>query len=196
VDKEAFRGPIPPIHHLKPIAPFAAYVERKLFIHNLGHATSAYLGYLEGYEFVWQAVENTAIREATSAAMSASALALSRRHGLPMPDLEAHVDDLLLRFANRALGDQILRVAADPIRKLGFNDRFMGAIRMCLETGVDPAPIAVGAAAAFHFDPENDPSAVRLQEMIRAKGVDAVILELTGDQFVAETVINANQNAL
>ncbi len=134
VDADSFRGAVPPIRHLKPISPFEAYVERKLFIHNLGHATAAYLGWLAGYEFLWQCMADSEIVNHSRAAMMDSALALSRRHGLDLADLAEHVQDLLRRFANRALGDQVLRVAADPIRKLGANDRFMGAIRMCLET--------------------------------------------------------------
>jgi len=188
VDKDAFRGPIPPIPHLKPIAPFAAYVERKLFIHNLGHATAAYLGYLKGYEFVWQAAEDPDIIAATSAAMEASALALSRRHGLDLADLKDHVSDLIHRFANRALGDQVLRVAADPIRKLGPNDRFMGAIQMCLDTRVDPTPIARGAAAALLFDAPTDPSARTLQQMIREQGYDSVIQTLSANEGVVQII--------
>lgn len=191
VDGHAFRGPIPPIRHLKPIAPFGAYVERKLFIHNLGHAVAAYFGYLADYEFVWQAMDDPAIAPMVEAAMTTSALALSRRHGLDIGELSLHVEDLLRRFRNRALGDQILRVAADPVRKLGANDRFMGAIRMCLENGVDPLPIAKGAAAALKFDAPSDVSAPRLQELIRDKGARDVLLDFTGDGRVAQAVLNA-----
>jgi len=191
VDAEAFRGPIPPIKHLKPIQPFEAYVERKLFIHNMGHATAAYLGYLAGYEFVWEAMEDPSVRNVTAMAMSDSALALSRRHGLDRGDLNGHVLDLLRRFGNKALGDQILRVAADPIRKLGTNDRFMGAIRMCLENEVAPLILAKGAAAALKFDPESDPSALKLQQMIQQRGIATVVREFAADEAVASAVLQA-----
>ena len=189
VDVDAFRGPIPPIKHLKPITPFGAYVERKLYIHNQGHATAAYLGYLSGYEYVWQAVEDPSIREVVGQAMSSAALALSRKHGLNLVDLNEHVEDLLHRFGNRALGDQVLRVAADPLRKLSANDRFMGAIRMCLENDVDPAYLAKGAAAALRFDPLSDPSAVSLQQMITVSGVEAVVRQLADRVDVADSVL-------
>lgn len=192
VDKDAFRGQIPAIRHLKPMSPFKAYVDRKLFVHNLGHATAAYLGYLEGYEFIWQAVENAVIRQSTADAMTTSALALSMRHGLSLPDLYAHVDDLLRRFANRALGDQVLRVAADPIRKLGSNDRFLGAIKMCLETQVDPTAIIVGVRAALRFNPDSDPSASRLAEWIQRDGVDAVVRSLAENDRIADEVLKIN----
>jgi len=191
VDADAFRGPVPAIHNLKPISPFEAYVERKLYIHNLGHAVAAYFGFLSGHEFVWQAMENPEIAEQVRKAMTDSALALSRRHGLNRADLAAHVDDLLRRFGNHALGDQVLRVAADPLRKLSANDRFMGAIRMCIENDVNPNNLAKGAAAALRFDPASDPSAVLLQQRIRDIGVDRVVRELAGNDAVASAVLAA-----
>ncbi len=46
LDKLAFKNPIPEIEGLAPKENMKAWVDRKLFIHNLGHATTAYLGYL------------------------------------------------------------------------------------------------------------------------------------------------------
>ena len=49
VDRDGFRGPIPAIRNLVPFSPFSLYIHRKLFIHNLGHALTAYLGQPRGY---------------------------------------------------------------------------------------------------------------------------------------------------
>ena len=43
LDKKAFRNQIPPLPGLAPKENIKAWVDRKLFIHNLGHATAAYL---------------------------------------------------------------------------------------------------------------------------------------------------------
>ena len=45
LDKKGFKNPIPAIEGLAPKENMKAWVDRKLFIHNLGHATTAYLGY-------------------------------------------------------------------------------------------------------------------------------------------------------
>ena len=45
VDKEAFKGEIPALQGLVPYAPFSFYIRRKLFVHNMGHALCAYLGW-------------------------------------------------------------------------------------------------------------------------------------------------------
>lgn len=47
--------------------------------------------------------------------------------------LAIHIDDLLERFQNKALGDIIYRVGCDLPRKLGANDRLSGAIRLAVE---------------------------------------------------------------
>ena len=44
VDKASFKGEIPPIRNLVPFTPFDFYIRRKLFMHNMSHAVTAYLG--------------------------------------------------------------------------------------------------------------------------------------------------------
>ena len=67
-----------------------------------------------------------------------------------MADLQLHIQALLGRFTNAALGDTCQRVGGDPTRKLGADDRLIGSAKLALEQGITPAYIAVGAAAAIH----------------------------------------------
>ena len=48
-------------------------------------------------------------------------------------DLTEHIDDLLTRFQNVALGDTVYRVGCDLMRKLGPDDRLAGAITQAIE---------------------------------------------------------------
>jgi mannitol-1-phosphate 5-dehydrogenase len=50
-------------------------------------------------------------------------------------DLTEHIDDLSHRFSNKALGDTIFRIGSDLRRKLGQNDRVVGAIRIACSHG-------------------------------------------------------------
>ena len=52
-------------------------------------------------------------------------------------------------MTNPWLHDRVERVIRDPIRKLGWNDRFFGTMRVALENGVEPRAMALGAAAAI-----------------------------------------------
>ena len=178
VDRDAFRGPIPEIAHLKPIPNFGAYVERKLFVHNMSHAATAYLGRLHGHEYIWQAIRDEQVREMVAAATAESCEALARRRGLDRHELEAHRLDLERRYRNKALADQVERVARDPVRKLGPEDRIIGAAKQCVEAGVDPRYISLIAAAAMHYENPDDPGAVRVRELYRSGGTSAVLKEI------------------
>ena len=175
VDADGFKGTIPSIPTLVPFAPFHYYHQRKLYIHNMGHALAAYLGWLTGCGTIAQAIADTGIRELTEHAMRQVGEALSIEYGVPMPELEAHIQDLLHRFANRQLGDTVQRVGRDPMRKLLPDDRLVGALLYTLRQGIEPFYIAAGIAAAFQFLPEEDPSAAELAEMVRRDGLDQVL---------------------
>ena len=194
VDKVAFKGPIPPIHNLKPYDNFQAYVERKLYIHNTGHAITAYLGHLRGHTFIWEAIGDSEVRHRVKAALDESKETLATRHGVNRTDLDDHIEDLLRRFANVALGDTIFRVARDPIRKLGKRDRLVGAARAALAAGIRPTHIAFGIAAAIYYDEPRDPEAVQLRELREKEGVEAVLAtfsELSPSDKLCQTVVQA-----
>jgi mannitol-1-phosphate 5-dehydrogenase len=178
VDANGFKGPVPEIAHMKALPNFGAYVERKLFVHNLSHAATAYLGYLRGHEFIWQAIRDDQVRAAVDAATAESCRALAHKHGLDKAGLDAHRADLIRRYHNRALGDQVARVARDPMRKLGPNDRLIGAARMCLDQGMDPEHIAYVAAAALRYDAADDPSAQNIQSIRKERGIDGILREI------------------
>ena len=113
--------------------PFSFYGDRKLYVHNLGHCVAANLGLLAGDELVCEAIGRPGIRYVVRAAMAESALTLAAKYGVSPGPLFDHVDDLLHRFDNAALGDTNERVARDPERKLAVGDRLIGALRGALE---------------------------------------------------------------
>lgn len=149
VDKDAFKGEIPEIKNMVPFAPFDFYIKRKLYIHNMGHATCAYLGDLLGLEYIYQSIDVADIRVLVQNAMLESAMALSGKYGVPLAEIQMHITDLLYRFTNAALKDTCQRVGGDPARKLSPDDRLIGSSTLALEQGVTPAYITVGAAAGL-----------------------------------------------
>ena len=150
VDKAAFKGEVPDIKNMVPYEPFDFYIKRKLYVHNMGHATCAYLGDLLGLEYIYQSIAVPEVRILVQNAMLESAMALSKKYGASLADLQMHITDLLYRFTNGALKDTCQRVGGDPARKLGADDRLIGSSRLALEQGITPAYIVVGAGAALH----------------------------------------------
>lgn len=149
VDKAAFKGEVPEIKNMVPYEPFDFYIKRKLFIHNMGHATCAYLGGLLGLEYIYQSIAIPEIRVLVQNAMLESALVLHKHYGADLAALQLHITDLLYRFTNVALKDTCQRVGGDPVRKLSPDDRLIGSARLAVEHGIIPAYIAVGIAAGI-----------------------------------------------
>ncbi len=180
VDRAGFVGEPPAIVGMIPYAPFAFFTERKLYVHNAGHAVLAYLGYLAGYEYGWEAVADDDILFQARGAMEESALALTRKYHPPVGTLRANIDDLLTRFANRALGDTILRLGRDPLRKLARSDRLVGAALNALGQGVTPTHLVTGIAAGLRFDHPADPVSQELQARLQRDGVAATLESVCG----------------
>lgn len=179
IDKGAIKGELPEIVGVEPAGNFQGYVDRKLYTHNAGHAASAYFGFLRSYEYVYQAVNDPQINAAVRALLAETGAALIRKHGFTPQEHQEHVDDLLDRFANVALGDQVARVGGDPLRKLSPEDRLVGGAKVCLEQGIFPVNVCKAIAAALHFDPEGDKTAPKVQEFVRELGVAGTLQEIS-----------------
>ncbi|MBN1836180.1 MAG: hypothetical protein JW820_10045 [Spirochaetales bacterium] len=181
-DGSARRAPEPPIEGLEAAKDFQAVVERKLFTYNLVHAALAYLGYLRGYAYVHEPFDDPEVRETVYGALDETGQALLAKFpaALDAAGQEQVKQDITLRFSNPMIMDTIPRVARDPLRKLGPQDRIIGAARLCLDQGVAPRHIAAVAAAALCYDHPEDPAAGRLQALIRERGPAAALAEVAG----------------
>lgn len=137
VDAEGFKNSIPTVQNLEPKTNINAWVDRKLFIHNMGHASTAYLGYYLNPEtkYIHEVLSNRRNQQVIRSVMQQSADILLKKYPdvFNLNELTLHIDDLIARFQNKALGDTIYRVGCDLQRKLGPEDRFAGAISMALE---------------------------------------------------------------
>jgi len=191
VDRDGFRGAIPDIRNMVPHRPFTFHLQRKLYIHNMGHALTAYLGQRRGHRYVAQAVGDPDVLTTCRAAMMESAQALAREHRVALPELVAHVENLLDRFGNRALGDTLDRVGRDLQRKLAPNDRLIGALGACIRNGVEPWAICAGVAAALRF---RDPVAGPVSILLGERGPEAVledVCRIARGSWVWERVLEA-----
>ncbi|MBQ7236090.1 MAG: mannitol dehydrogenase [Clostridia bacterium] len=156
LDKNAFKCDIPEVDKIYPFTPFNLFIQRKLFMHNMSHATTAYLGYLRDYEYIYEAIADFDIKYVAFKALTQSALAVSKENGVEIKGLIAHAEDLLYRFANKALADTVARVGRDTKRKLSSNDRLIGAIKLCEKYDLPCEYLCIGVAAGLNFNPDGD----------------------------------------
>jgi mannitol-1-phosphate 5-dehydrogenase len=155
VAKDGFKNRVPDVDFLAPKENIKAWVDRKLFIHNLGHATAAYLGFQKNpkWVYLYEALADREIFLATRETMLQSAEILMALYPgeFTRSDLIYHIDDLLERFQNKALGDTIFRVGCDLYRKLGPEDRLAGPVHVALKHGKPYDRIIEAIKAAMNF---------------------------------------------
>lgn len=160
VDRKGFKLPIPNIKGLAPKSNINAWVDRKAFIHNLGHATAAYYGYFLHPQsvYMYEILEDQNVFLFTRAVMLQSANVLQEAYPNEFTalELEAHIDDLLNRFRNKALRDTIFRVGQDLTRKLGADDRFMGLIHLAGQYKMPDELILEAMSFGFFFRAEDE----------------------------------------
>jgi mannitol-1-phosphate 5-dehydrogenase len=188
LNKKGFRNPIPAIDGLSPKENMKAWVDRKLFIHNLGHSAAAYIGFLHNPEFVfmYEALEVSEVFDHVRETMLQSAYILLKKYPdeFSLKDLTEHIDDLLNRFQNRALGDTIFRVGCDLMRKLGPYDRLSGAVRVALEFELKYDKILYALVCGCHFRAKDEDSQIIKGdiefEKVYNKGIRSVLTDVCG----------------
>lgn len=170
VDKKGFKNPLPQVRDLWAVENIKAYVDRKLFIHNLGHSASAYIGYQYNSEitFIYEALEVPGIYKTVRECMKQSAVALNGVYpnDLTLPDLQNHIDDLLFRFQNKSLGDTIFRVGRDLYRKLDKNERLVGPMLLAQREGTPYNKIKKAFYAALDFKAKDEKGGMYPQDEI------------------------------
>ncbi|MGC9467605.1 MAG: mannitol-1-phosphate 5-dehydrogenase [Anaerolineae bacterium] len=192
VDEDALVGEGLDVVGLMPVSPFEAYTDRKLYIHNAGHAILGYLGYQAGHEYGYEALDDPGVRSRLDQGLGEARRALIAVYGFEPVALQEHIDYLLVRFANRALGDPVARLARDPLRKLSPSDRLVGAARLAERNGIEPKGLAWGIAAALRYDNSDDGHAVRLQQQIETEGIAhtlATVCDIAPDEPLGKLVL-------
>ena len=149
---EPFRRGIAAFEEKDDLIPFEV---AKLYGHNATHALAGYIGKLKGIQHVADLRDIPGMVPFLRAAfIQESGRGLIRKYGhidqLFTPDgYSQYAGNLLERMMNPFLMDTIERVTRDTRRKLGWNDRLIGTMRLALAQGVKPQRYAFGAAAAL-----------------------------------------------
>ena len=160
-----------------------AYYYRKLFTANMGHAVLAYAGSLYKCTTIIEALEVPEVRNILRGALEESSYALVREYGFTEGEMDAFVVSLLeKRYPNRGLNDPLERLARDPIRKLGRNDRLTGAALLCLKHGLEPRSIIQAMTYAMRYEHPADKSSLDLAALLRKKGKACVLRKICGLQ--------------
>jgi mannitol-1-phosphate 5-dehydrogenase len=194
VDKTQFVGEPPAIKGMELTDNLMAFVERKLFTLNTGHAITAYLGQMAGHQTIRDAILDPAIRAVVKGAMEESGAVLIKRYGFDAEKHAAYIQKILGRFENPYLKDDVERVGRQPLRKLSAGDRLIKPLLGTLEYGLPHPNLVKGIAAAMHYHSEQDSQAQELAKLLAEKGPRAALADVSGldaNSDVANDVVAA-----
>ncbi len=145
------------IKGLYPRADLVPFEEAKLYGHNATHMVMAVLARQKGCRFMSESVKYPEIVDTTlQALLQECGPALCKKFAgkdeyFEMANYAAWAKELVVRMTSPILADAVERVARDLDRKLAWNDRLIGAIRLCQSQGVDCPRLRKAAALAARF---------------------------------------------
>jgi mannitol-1-phosphate 5-dehydrogenase len=171
-----------------------AYIERKLFTLNTGHAITAYIGKLKGLSTIADSIADEEIYTIVKAAMQESGEGLVAKYGFDHDAHFAYIDKIIGRFRNPHLQDDVTRVGREPLRKLSANDRLIKPTMTAIEHGFATPNLVLGIGAALHYNNPEDPQSVQLQQAISEVGVAKAFEQFSGvpaDSELAAQVLAA-----
>jgi mannitol-1-phosphate 5-dehydrogenase len=140
----------------------------------------AYLGYYQGHRYVHDAMSDAGILAIANAAIDESAQGVAHHYGTDVQSQRDYGLEFLEHLANPSLLDRVTRVARDPLRKLGIDDRLVTPARWAVQGGLEPRALAWGIAAALAYDDPQDEAALELQGLLQRGGLDSVLREVCG----------------
>ena len=155
-----------------------AYIERKLFTLNTGHAITAYIGKYKKYKTIDESIKDADIRNIVKCAMGESGEVLIKRYSFDREEHFKYIDKIIKRFENIYLKDDVERVGRQPLRKLGKNERLIKPLLGTLEYNTSNENLVTGIAYALKFD-GSDEESVKLSSMMKEKGLAETLKEVT-----------------
>lgn len=178
------------VHYENDLEPF---IERKLFSVNSGHATAAYTGAYYGAKTILEALQNVAVKEQLEAVLTEIRSLLITKWRFNESDLKAYHEVIISRFENPYIVDDVVRVARTPIRKLGFDERFIRPIRELRDCGLSYDNLLKTVAFVFAYKDNNDEQSIRLQDLLGEKALSNVVVDVTGlsDQDLIDQIVTS-----
>jgi len=193
VDKNGFRGPIPKTSFLRIVENMRAEEIRKIYTYNMCHAVLAFHGHMMGYQTLVECLSDDYVRKEAEGALNEISEALQKEYGFTPEEMEKWISGVFTHTDNPAIGDTVVRSAADPIRKLSRDDRIIGPILLCIKNGISPKYLQRAVAAALNYKENDDAASEKLAQSIQDSGIRQTIIEFCGlsnqeEDLIAEII--------
>jgi mannitol-1-phosphate 5-dehydrogenase len=181
IDSTEIKGTLPDIKEALFVENLQAYIERKLFTVNTGHAATAYLGNLAGHTTIAESIKDEEIKKTVLGTLEETGKVLTAKYGFNPEEHQQYIKKIIGRFSNPFIIDDVQRVGRAPLRKLGAKDRLVApALEYMNEFNHVPEHLVTVIVAALKFVSEEDQESLTLKEKVQEKGAGAAFSEITG----------------
>lgn len=196
VDKTQMKNPELVLSDVEYVDDLEPYIERKLFSVNTGHASVAYTGASLGYQTIDEAIADEKVLETLENVLKETGSLLIAKWQFDPQVHQAYAQKIVARFKNPYISDAITRVARTPIRKLGYDERFIRPIRELHDRNLSYQQLLTVVGLIFNYRDEKDEQSVELQKMLQNESLEAVVrkvTQLTDETLIAEIVAAASK---
>lgn len=196
VDKTQMKNPALVLSDVEYVDDLEPYIERKLFSVNTGHASVAYTGASLGYQTIDEAIADEKVLTTLENVLKETGSLLIAKWQFDPQVHQAYAQKIVARFKNPYISDAITRVARTPIRKLGYDERFIRPIRELHERNLSYQQLLTVVGLIFNYRDEKDEQSVELQKMLQNESLEAVVrkvTQLTDETLIAEIVAAASK---
>jgi mannitol-1-phosphate 5-dehydrogenase len=171
VESNAFRGALPLVPSFRLIEDMRAEEKRKMYTYNMCHAVLSYHGYQKRYTLLVDCLADYELSKEAEDALNEVSQALQIEYGFTEEEMNTWIAGVLQQTNNWTIGDSVVRMADDPIRKLSREDRLIGPALLCLKNNIEPIHLIGAIGAAFNYLNLQDPPSVTLQNRIKELGI-------------------------
>lgn len=196
VDKTQMKNPELVLSDVEYVDDLEPYIERKLFSVNTGHASVAYTGASLGYQTIDEAIADEKVLTTLENVLKETGSLLIAKWQFDPQVHQAYAQKIVARFKNPYISDAITRVARTPIRKLGYDERFIRPIRELHDRNLSYQQLLTVVGLIFNYRDEKDEQSVELQKMLQSESLEAVVrkvTQLTDETLIAEIVAAASK---
>lgn len=198
IDKNKLKNTNFKLIGVKYVNDLGAYIERKLFSVNSGHATVAYMGAYYGYATISESLKDERVMHTLKCVQEETRTLLLTKWDFTEDDLMKYHEKIISRFTNEYIVDEIARVARTPIRKLGYNERFIRPIRELEKWQLPYVHHLNVVGKIFSYHDLMDTQALELHNKLHTRFLKDVVKEVTGltsEKLIKEVAISVIENS-
>jgi len=171
VDACEMKGPLPTtLPFIEWVPNQHARLDRKLMVYNGSHAACAYFGFQHGHTWIHEAVADPAVASLVRGTNDELADVVQCVHGFTETEMAGYKRDFWRRCHNQGLRDRIVRIARQPVRKLGRQDRLIAPAKLAQGLGLPRDYILRAIWAALTFQHADDPESLTLAKKLQQQG--------------------------